>query len=303
MDSRKIDTSYNVKVKSQLIKAMRGWTEPLEGFEQAPKGVFGSIATVKCGNVSIDSKKLDLDFEVNFDDDLEANDATITVYNLSANTIGNIKKGASISITAGYTDDTGVLFSGFVHKVQTKYEGADKVTTITCLDDVKDHTVESISFSEGTKASYILKQLIEKTKLPVAVFKTRRDFTYENEQTVDGDLMSAIKQYSAVCGVSTYINRGKVYSRYIKDGDNISFSVSEQTGMIGYPEPFEEEQKAEDFKETVNGYKIKMLLQHRMTTAAIVNLKSTIANGKFRVRGGRHSFTYSGEAITEIEVI
>ena len=73
--------------------------------------------------------------------------------------------------------------------------------------------------------------------------------------------------------------------------------------MIGSPEPFEEEETAEDFSETVNGYTVKMLLQHRIKTAAIIDLRSVDASGRFRVRKGTHTFQCNGEALTEIEVI
>ena len=45
-----------------------------------------------------------------------------------------------------------------------------------------------------------------------------------------------------------------------------------------------------------------MLLQHRITTASIINLKSINAkDGKYRVRSGEHTFSNS-EAITKIKV-
>ena len=300
-NSSKVEKAISAKTASRLVKAMEGWKEA-PFFETKPKGMWGFEAQVKCGNVTIKSSELDFEGVVNFDDNLEPNEAEIIVYNLSKSTINQLKKKASISITAGYKGDTGVIFSGFIDRVKTRKEGADKKTTIFCLDDTEDHTIESISFAAKTTASYILKTLIGKTGLPLAVFKVRRDHTYENAQTVEGDLMQNISKYSEVCGVSTYVNKGKVYCRYVKDGDNINFECSADTGMIGSPEEFEEEQTAEDFKETVKGYTITMLLQHRMTTAAIINLKSDVAKGKYRVRNGKHSFNES-EAITEIEVI
>lgn len=288
---------------SGLIKAMDSSSDLQPGYEKKPEGVWNSRAIVKCGNLQINSEELDLDFSVSFDDDLEPNEAEITVYNLSRDTVNRIRPDMQISITAGYGDDTGLVFKGTVNRIRTKHENPDVVTIISCLDDPEDHTVESIAFSAETSASYILQQLLEKTGLPIAVFEPRRDYEYENEQTVDGDLMSAIKKYSQVCGVSTYILDGKVYSRYLKDGDNIGFTVSEETGMIGSPEPFEEEETAEDYTDTVNGYQIKMLLQHRIKTAAIVDLKSIEASGRYRVRKGKHTFQCNGEAVTEIEVI
>lgn len=299
--SKVITQKSNSHLISSVIKAAGKWSEDLKSFSVDPDGVFGSTATIKSGNVTIKSAELDLEFTVPFDDDMEANEAEIIVYNLSETTINNLKCKAGISIEAGYKNDTGVIFKGFINKITTKYEGADKITTIKCLDDVTKKSVENLSFAKNTKASYILKTLVDKTGIPVAVFKMRRDHTYENEQTVDGDLMENIKKYAKVCGVSVYVNKGRIYARHIKEGDNISFTVQADTGMIGSPEPYEEEITAEDFKETINGYNITMLLQHRMTTAAIINLSSRIAKGKFRVNSGTHRFSQA-ECTTEIKV-
>ncbi|MBQ8717939.1 MAG: hypothetical protein IJY66_01575, partial [Clostridia bacterium] len=217
------------------------------------------------------------------------------------NTIKQLKKRAEISIEAGYKGDTGVLFKGFISKIATTHEGADKATTIYALDDIKDHSIESMSFAAGTKASYILRTLIGMTGIPVAVFSIRRDHTYKDSQTVDGDLMDNIGRYAKVCGISVYVSKGKIYARYIKNGDNLNFTVSSDTGMIGYPSAYTEEVRAEDFVETVNGFNVEMLLQHRMCAAAIVALKSKVSNGTYRVCSGEHRFSPS-EATTRIKM-
>lgn len=300
-DSKRID-SVTKKHASRLVKAFGDWKNLPDSFSKKPEGVFGAVATVICNGVTVNSKELDLEFAVPFDDDLEPNEAEIIIYNLTDDTIKRFSKNKSISIEAGYEGDTGVIFKGYVNRVRTTFDGADKITTIKAFDDIKDHTIESKTFAAGTKASVILRWLIDKTGLPVAVFKPRRDHTYENEQTVDGDIMEAIKKYSQVCGVSTFVLKGKVYSRYIKDGDNINFTVKEETGMLGSPEEYEEEVTAEDYKDIINGYKINMLLQHRMQTAAIMNVESLITKGSYRVRSGEHIFNET-EAITKIKVM
>lgn len=287
---------------SKLIKAAGNWSKDLKNYSIEPQGVFGSKAVVRCGDVTINSSTLDLEFTVPFDDDMEPNEAEIIIYNLSETTVNRLKVKSGISIEAGYKNDTGIIFKGYINKVSTRYDGADKITTLKCLDDITKKSVENLTFAKNTKASYILKSLIDKTGLPVAAFKMRRDHTYTNEQTVDGDLMGNIKKYAQVCGVSVYVNKGKVYARHIKEGENISFTVQSATGMVGSPEPFEEELTAEDFKETVKGYDITMFLQHRMTTAAIVSLSSKTANGKFRVRSGTHTFS-PDECLTKIKVM
>lgn len=300
MSSSFIKTKRESKHFSRFVKCMDNLSKA--DFSLQPSGVFGSEAKITCGSVTIKSSELDLEFDVPFDDDMEANEAEIIVYNLTDSTIKNIKSKSKISIEAGYKGDTGVIFSGFVSKVSTKSEGADKVTTIKCLDDMSTKTVEDLTFAAGTKASTILQSLLKKTNTPIAVFKIRRDHTYKDSVTVDGDLMENIKQYADVCGISVFVSKGKIYARHIKEGDNLNFTISPDTGLIESVEEFEEEQTAEDFKEIVKGYKGKMLLQHRLTTAGIVTLKTKVANGQYRVRNGRHIFN-PDEAITEFEVI
>lgn len=297
-DSRVVMQEGKSNLRSALVKAFETWTTP---YDIKPEGVFGSLATIKSGQVSISSESLDVEFVVPFDDDMEPNEAEIVVYNLSDNTIKQLKKGAEISIDAGYKGDTGVLFNGYISKVKTVFEGADKATTIYALDDIKKHSIESLSFAEGTTASYILRTLIGRTGIPVAVFKIRRDHTYEDSQTVDGDLMENISRYAKVCGISVYVSKGKIYARYIKEGDNLNFNVSVDTGMIGSPSAYTEEVKAEDFVETVDGFNVDMLLQHRMCAGAIVALKSKIASGTYRVCSGEHRFS-PDEATTRIKM-
>ena len=295
-------TESNTNIRSHLIKTFEAGLNGLESYEDVPGGMFGSVAVIKTGNVTLNSDELDFEFSAPFDDDLEANQIDIMVYNLSDNTINNLKRTAEISIEAGYKDDIGVIFKGFIDNVKTGYDDVDKVTTITCWNCAGTETVENITYSENTKASTILKDLISKLKMPIAVFNVRRDWTYIDAVTVDGCLREEIKKYAEVCGISVYANNGSIYARYIKDGDNINFTVGESTGLIGSPEHYTEEITAEDYVDVIDGYKVTMLLQHRITTGAIINLSSKNANGTFRVRKGEHSYA-DGEALTTFEAI
>jgi len=302
----------NEKV-SRMVKTLRGRSDNVNPVRDMPKGVFGHTAIVECNGAKINSNDLDIEFKVPFDDDTEANEAEIKIYNLSKTTISAFALDKKITLTAGYGNDTGVIFSGFISKVTTKYSGADKITTVNAIDsmELKERKIDSISYSKGTKASYILKDLIKKINLPLAVFETRKDHTYKDAVTVDGELMSNIKKYAEICGVSAYILKSQIYVRYIKNGDNINFTVCEETGLIDSPEEFTEEEKSEteegnnkkdEEKVTVTGYKFKTLLRHQLTTAAVIKLKSREINGTYRVRKGSHSFNGT-DFITEVEVI
>ncbi len=293
---------------SSLIKAMDMWNDPLgtADLEQPlqNESLFGRIAFIESGGVRLDSKELDLEFVVPFDDDIEANEAEITVYNLSKTTVEALKYNNQISITAGYGDDTGVIFRGYISKVTTRFDGLDKITQIYAIDseDLQERDIVDVEYSAGTSASYILKDLIGRVSLPLAVFNLRRDWTYKDSVKIDGGLMDNIKKYAEVCGISVYINKGKIYARHLTEGDNLNFNVNVDTGLIESPTEFEEEVTAEDYKDIVKGLNLKMVLQYRMTTAAIINLTSKNVSGQYRVRSGKHVFS-PDESITEIEVI
>lgn len=303
--SQAYEASHKQNRVSNMVKAMQGWNDALGTVSTAtPNGKFGRVVLIESEDVCIDGSELDVEFNVPFDDNAESDEAEITVYNLSKTTLSRLSRNATITITAGYKGDTGVIFTGRIVKVATKWEGNDKVTTIRALDsyNLYERDVESIAFAAGTKASYILRQLVSRLKLPIAVFSVKRDHTYKDGVTIDGGLMAAIKQYAGVCGVSAYINKGKVYVRHISEGDNVGLEINVDTGLIESPEEFTEEQTNEDYTDRVHGMNLKMILEHRLTTAAIITLKSRNYSGKFRVREGAHVCTGS-DFYTEITAI
>ncbi len=300
MASEVIFKERNNKKASHLVKAVGQLSEKIN---INVKGQYGHTVIIKTGNVTIKNSELDCEFSIPFDDNTEANEAEITIYNLSSTTIKNIKQKAKITVTAGYGTDTGVIFSGYISAKKTYYEGCDKITEIKALDDMdlKEKDIESITFAAGTKASKILKTLCQKVGLPIAVFSIKRDHTYKDEETIDGGLMENIERLAGICGVSAYILKSKIYVRPLSTGDNTRFTLSVDTGLLSIEE-FEEEETNEDYTDTVKGYNIEMLLQHQLQTASIITVKSKQVNGTFRVRSGSHEYDGTN-FITKAEVI
>ena len=290
---------------SRIVESIRHLeSEIILETEQADtSSLYHHTVTIKIGDITIDNEELDCEFDIPFDDDTEADEAEIIVYNISDTTIQNIKRDAQISVTAGYGDDTGIIFSGIISKVRSYYSGNDRVTEIYAIDQavLKERELKSKSYAKGTKASKILQDLISQVGIPVAVFAPKRDHTYKDKSTVDGGLMENIRKYAKVCGVSAYICKGQIYVRHILDGDGLDFTLSSDTGLLSLSE-FEEEQTAEDFKDTVKGYEMTMLLQHRITTASLIHVQSRNVTGVYRVREGSH--TYDGtDFLTKVKAI
>lgn len=277
---------------SDMVIAMQGWGQNVAPSMEKPKGLWGREIIIKSGNVTIDGNQLDVEFNIPFDDNTEANEAEIVIYNLTDSTISNIKIDANINVTAGYTNDTGIIFSGKVSQVKTKWVGVDKKTTISAIDssDLKERKLASKTYAKGTKASYILKDLIGELSLPIAEFTTKTDKTFTDSVTVEGNIKEQIEKYAKICGVSAYVLKGRVYVRDVRKGEEMNFEINADTGLIGSPEEFEESEQGEDFKSTAKGYSCEMLLQHRLTVASKIKLKSREVNGTFSVRSGEHKF-------------
>lgn len=273
---------------SRLVKSIK---EVQTKISTSNEGLYGQVVKIQSGGVTISNSELDCEFAVPFDDDTEANEAEIVIYNLTDTTISELKKNAKITITAGYGKDTGVIFSGYIRTKKTTIEDCDKVTIIKALDNngKPEKEMTSISFNAGTKASTILRKLCSLTGLTVAVFQTKRDHTYKDKTTVNGGLMENIAKYAAVCGVSAYVNKSKIYVQHIKQGKGDKFNLNADTGLLSVAE-FEENTTNEDFNDTLKGYELEMLLQHRITTCSIINLKSNNANGVYRVKEGSHIY-------------
>lgn len=298
-----VQNSQN-KLKSRLVHATR-LVSDVDDYStiKDKSGVFGSKAIIKSGGVTLNSSELDFEFNIPFDDDLEIDEGEIIVYNLSDATIRELKVNQSLTVDAGYEGDTGVIFVGYITKVSTKREGADKVTTIKIIDSLtRDKiTVEDETFS-GQTARQILEELLKRTGLPIARKNIKSDYKYDKDVTVDGSIVSEIKKLSEACNVSTFLRGGKIYCCSLNDFTEVNFVVSEETGMIGSPEFYSEEMVVEDETRVVEGLDIEMILQHRMGASAVIQLTSKEYNGKYRVRSGTHTFNNS-EAITKVRVV
>lgn len=296
------DLKQNTKV-SNMVTAFKKLDEQIQ---LKIDGQYDCKVKIKCGNSVISSDDIDIEFSVDFDDDVSADSAEITMYNLTENTINQFAVNNIITIEAGYGEDTGIIFTGYVTNRKSRWNDVDKIVEIRAIDDQsrEEMNVESISYAAGTTASYILKDLCGRVGLPIAVFKTERDYTYTDETNVDGDLSGAIQQYANVCKVSAYICKSKIYVRPLNDGDNTQFELSSDTGLLSVEE-FEEksESSTEGFVDTIKGFDVEMLGQHRIQTASIITLNSKNYKGTFRVKEGTHSYSYNSSFTTKAKIV
>ncbi|MCZ8518890.1 phage protein [Paenibacillus caseinilyticus] len=258
---------------------------------------FGRVVEVMVENMLFTLDKYTMEGTIPFDNDPLPNESEIRIWNLSPETIERIKRGSVLMINAGYWGDVGLILHGFVAKTLTRREGVDKITTIYVLDseDLSSRKVADVAYTEGTLASYILREMAAQLGLPIAQFELNQDYRYEDGYTASGEVTDIISDVAADCGTSAYVNKGKLYIRNLRRGADDLFTLSPGTGLIGSPDPFEED----GFK----GYTVRSQLQYRITTASVIELKSRVFEGRVHVRSGSHKFSNTGDFSTEVEAI
>lgn len=255
---------------------------------------------------------LTIKFSVPFGDDEKVDTIDIQVFNLKDDTINAISTNQMAVLSAGYIDDNGVIFNGTLKKKETKWEGLDKITTFKCIDSTEDYTksVFKKTYGRNTKASLILRELAQAAGLAIGDIDLPVDFVYRSGKMLNGKIKTLVAEIAKDCEAKLHINKGRMYVRDRVKGDNLGLDISKETGLIDEPEEIEEEvkddksSKSTNPKKQIKGYKIKMLLNHKVTTDVIIKLTSKKISGVFRVSKGEHKGDTSGqEYYTECEVV
>lgn len=274
---------------------------------------------------------LTIKFSVPFGDNDKVDTIDIQVYNLKDETINSISINQVAILSAGYVDDNGVIFSGTLKKKETKWEGLDKITTFKCIDCTLDYTQGVIkrTYGRNTPASLILRELARDAGLAIGDIDLPVDFIYRSGKALNGKIKFLVSEIAKDCKAKLHINKGRMYVRNQAKGDKLGLEISKETGLIDEPEEIVEEVKTENkaekkkekneksdkksdgkkpvskpVKKKLKGYKIKMLLNHKITTDVIIKLTSRKVSGVFRVSKGEHKGDTSGtEYYTEVEVV
>lgn len=113
-----------------------------ENIDTNVSGLYHHRAIFTLKNVTIDSDEIDVEFSIPFDNNTEANEAELMIYNLSYNTTNQINCRDSITVKAGYGDDLGVIFQGKISISPLK------TTTKTALSRSMPSTVHGWSLAK-----------------------------------------------------------------------------------------------------------------------------------------------------------
>lgn len=259
---------------------------------------------------SIGDNALDIEFEIPFSDKNEPDVSTISIYNLSEDSINSIEKQGNVSVSAGYRDMHNVaeVLSGQIESIKTEWKSLDKVTTITISDGAKAwrKTELNKTYQNNTKASAIMNDLCNELGYPVSELKPKKDITYPLGKTIKGSASKSLIQLAKDTESKMFINKGRIVIRPEEVGYNSGILLNAETGLLDTPTLNENNtgdqvDSAEGGKEEPpqKSWTVKCLLNPQIETDMIINIESRSINGAFRVKSGKHSKDF----VTELEVV
>lgn len=287
---------------------------------------YGRKTEVIAGTKKFSSDDFSIYFSVPFDNGAEANVGEVEIYNLRQSTINGIKKDSEIIINAGYKNDIGAILIGVAKNIETDNSGVDHKTKIHILDGSEKwfDTEYSKTYNRNSTGKQILNDLLAKTGLKVVSLRLSVNKSYQGGKTVKGKLASLIAEIAKDCNSKVHVSKGKIVIRPNGEGDLTNVIISAEYGLINSPSPIEKEEKysvIEKVKTQVKengktvtkyenkkvektrikkGWKVKTLLNNRITSDSIITIKSKTANGRFIVENGIHKGN-ANDFITEFE--
>ncbi|QGF21723.1 baseplate hub protein [Bacillus phage vB_BcM_Sam46] len=284
---------------------------------------YGRKIEIICNGITL-TNELDITFEIPFDNTPSVNTARIKIYNLLDQTIIKFEHNKELIINAGYQGNFGAVLKGLVKKVETEWEGPDKLTTIT-VADLTDNWVGKTfekTYAEDVYASTILRDAANAVGIAIGQILLPEDKIYKGGKTIKGEASKTIAEIVPDCNAYMNVAYGRLWIQGRDQGTQSGVLLNKDSGLIGTPIPIS---KQEDYKvnkivheevtkdgktwtepknvEETNrrmfyGYKIRMMLNYRIGADSIFKIESSTANAILRVENGKHD---GSEFITEVE--
>lgn len=263
---------------------------------------------------SLGENALEIDFDISFNDKEEPDVSEVTIYNLSEDSINEIRKQGYCIVNAGYREmgNKACVVSGDIEDVTTDWEGLDKVTKIKVSDGGKEWRQAKLNktYAEGTKASLIMQDLCGVLGYEVVEINPKEDITYKLGKTIKGYCSDNLKRLVKDTKSKMYINKKRITIRDEKKGNDIGFLLNTETGLVGNPtlnkddsedktDLRESEKEKKKNKEEKKTWKVTCLLNAKIETDSIVKIESKTCNGQFRVVSGKHTKDFNTELVVE----
>lgn len=262
---------------------------------------------------NIGDNALEIDFEIPFSDKKDPDISTITIYNLSEDTINDIKRDGYMLVNAGYKElgNKANILTGEIENVEVSWQGLDKEVKITVGDGSKKWRTAKLNktYKNGTKASTMMTDLANVMGYEIVEIKPKNDLEYKLGKTIKGSASVSLTQLVKDTESKMFINKNRITIREQNKGYQTGFVLNAGSGLIGSPTLNKDESgdknsdvaKEKDKKKNEKAkktWKVTSLLNPCLETDSVIKVESKVCNGTFRVISGKHTKDFN----TELEV-
>lgn len=261
--------------------------------------LFGRQIGTIINNVEWSYPGLEMSFNVKFDSDSIPDEADVSIFNLSDDSIANIKSGQNIIVNAGYGDDIGTILDGVIESANLVRQGVDRELQIKALNVTTQYfnTTINKTYAAGVDSEYLLRDILGSIGIIPNTVNLASPQVYQLGFNANGKVLNLIKRIADDADSKVIIRNSSISIMPDYKGDeDLAIVLSADTGLISI-EPI-------DKSDTPAKYKVKMLLHHEIAPYAILQIDSLTFSGMALVVEGNHSGSgSSGDFITECEVL
>ena len=253
----------------------------------------GRTEGVRYTNTGDFANNLRLQFDIERTLASTANKGKFQLTNLTADNRSNLAQGSVVILRAGYVGATGIVFQGYVKKVESTQAGQDVVTTIECGDGEPFITYGHVhlSYAKTVSLAQVLQDVAKTLKVTLGgqvyevaghviqgipnVTFPRLSKSGKTKKVLDDLLLPRGLHWSIQCGNLLIQNAKGVVNLFAE-------VLSIDTGMLDSP------------SRSTTGVKVKSLLNPRLVPGAAIRVVSANAacNGDFRAI----KCTYKGDS-------
>lgn len=234
----------------------------------------------------LDSDNYNIEFQVDRSSSSDSNGAEITLIYTNKDTFNLFKQDEEIQILAGYKKGIiGLIFNGTIDEI--KEESRDTILIIaTESNSLFKNYVVNESFTPNTKASLIVKKIIQDSGLTIGRLHIENDYIYSRGKNFIENLKDSLDKLASVTNCEWYEKKGLVYFQP-KDYKPKKVYINANSGLL-------------EFNKTTDGYVMTTKLNHTLDEGTIVEITDN-KNRKLNVVIETSSH-YSDDFTTRCEV-
>lgn len=259
--------------------------------------LFGRRTEVIIEGKVLKAPPLTIAFELPFSDDEKENTGSITLYNLSRQTIDLFKKDVYVILKSGYKNNFGTISTFTIKESTVRTEGVDRVLQVTVgeEDGRWKNALINKTWRANILASEIIKDIVNGLGLTLGELTLPIDLQYPRGKIFSKAAKLCLQELAKDCYATLTFSRGTIYIRPPQNGIKTGFILNKNTGLIGSPEKITNE-KGEI------AYNVTSLMNYQIEIGSILSIQSKTANGLFKVRKGTY-ISNEADHVVQMEVV